>query len=92
MTEAPAQSSTAAADLVDSSSETVYSSADEITIKLKYLNDNLKIVKARPTEPIGDFKKYDTKRILLKMTNHFFLLLVFFVDGILMKNLMHENW
>lgn len=30
---------------------------DELTIKLKYLNDDLKIVKARPNEPIGDFKK-----------------------------------
>lgn len=30
---------------------------DELTIKLKYLNDDLKIVKARPNEAIGDFKK-----------------------------------
>lgn len=30
---------------------------DEITIKLKYLNDDLKIVRARPNEQIGDFKK-----------------------------------
>lgn len=35
--------------------ETVF--GDELTIKLKYLNDDLKIVKARPNEPIGDFKK-----------------------------------
>lgn len=28
----------------------------EIIIKLKYLNDDLKIVKARPNEAIGDFK------------------------------------
>lgn len=31
---------------------------DELTIKLKYLNDDLKIVKGRPTELIGDFKRY----------------------------------
>lgn len=30
---------------------------DELTIKLKYLNDDLKIVKGRPSELIGDFKK-----------------------------------
>lgn len=30
---------------------------NELTIKLKYLNDDLKIVKARALEPIGDFKK-----------------------------------
>lgn len=30
---------------------------NELTIKLKYLNDDLKVVKARPHEPIGDFKK-----------------------------------
>lgn len=30
---------------------------DELTIKLKYLNDDLKIVKGRPNELIGDFKK-----------------------------------
>lgn len=35
--------------------DTVY--GDELTIKLKYLNDDLKIVKARPNEAIGDFKK-----------------------------------
>lgn len=34
-----------------------YLSEEEITIKLKYLNDSMKIVKARPSEPIGDFKK-----------------------------------
>lgn len=32
---------------------------DELTIKLKYLNDDLKIVKGRPTELIGDFKRYE---------------------------------
>lgn len=30
---------------------------DELTIKLKYLNDDLRIVKGRPSELIGDFKK-----------------------------------
>lgn len=35
-----------------------YLSEEEITIKLKYLNDSMKIVKARPSEPIGDFKKW----------------------------------
>lgn len=39
------------------STEPTYSNSDEITIKLKYLNDDLKIVKARTNEPIGDFKK-----------------------------------
>lgn len=29
----------------------------EFTIKLKYLNDDLKLVTAKPTEAIGDFKK-----------------------------------
>lgn len=41
----------------DASNEATYSNNDEITIKLKYLNDDLKIVKARTNEPIGDFKK-----------------------------------
>lgn len=29
----------------------------ELTIKLKYLNDDLKLVTAKATEAIGDFKK-----------------------------------
>lgn len=37
--------------------ETNATYGDEITIKLKYLNDDLKIVRARPNEAIGDFKK-----------------------------------
>lgn len=41
-----------------SSTQSTHSNGDEITIKLKYLNDDLKIVKARTDEPIGDFKKY----------------------------------
>lgn len=50
--------STSHADVPSSAStEATYSNGDEITIKLKYLNDELKIVKARTNEPIGDFKK-----------------------------------
>lgn len=30
----------------------------EFRIKLKYLNDDLKLAKGSPSEPIGDFKKY----------------------------------
>ncbi|XP_031632918.1 transmembrane and ubiquitin-like domain-containing protein 1 [Contarinia nasturtii] len=44
-------------NISSASNEATYSSSDEITIKLKYLNDDLKIVKARTNEPIGDFKK-----------------------------------
>lgn len=40
-----------------SSQEPPVELGDELTIKLKYLNDDLKIVKARSNEPIGDFKK-----------------------------------
>lgn len=57
---------TASADVIDSNvtktaaidatdAEVIY--GDELTIKLKYLNDDLKIVKGRPSELIGDFKK-----------------------------------
>ncbi|XP_055322163.1 transmembrane and ubiquitin-like domain-containing protein 2 [Sitodiplosis mosellana] len=55
-----AESTSVAVDAENTSSasnEATYSSSDEITIKLKYLNDDLKIVKARTGEPIGDFKK-----------------------------------
>lgn len=38
-------------------SDADHSSNDEITIKLKYLNDSMRVVKAKPNEPIGDFKK-----------------------------------
>lgn len=31
---------------------------DEFRIKLKYLNDELRLVKGTPNEAIGDFKKY----------------------------------
>lgn len=57
-----AQSTSVATDAENSSSapsDVTHSSSDEITIKLKYLNDDLKIVKARTSEPIGDFKKYE---------------------------------
>lgn len=37
--------------------DAVHEYGDELTIKLKYLNDDLKIVKGRPSELIGDFKK-----------------------------------
>lgn len=59
--EETAQSTSNGADADNTSSasnEATYSNSDEITIKLKYLNDDLKIVKARTNEPIGDFKKY----------------------------------
>lgn len=61
------QSTSIGADAENTSSasnEATYSSNDEITIKLKYLNDDLKIVKARTNEPIGDFKKYDFSSLL----------------------------
>lgn len=71
------------ADVISSaSSEPTYSSSDEITIKLKYLNDDLKIVKARTNEPIGDFKKYGIfcfliiKSLFLMITCFFLLSLI----------------
>lgn len=53
-----AQSTSNAAVTSNATTEATYANGDEITIKLKYLNDELKIVKARTNEPIGDFKKY----------------------------------
>lgn len=37
---------------------------NEIRIKLKYLNDDLKLVKGSTSEAIGDFKKYKNQFLL----------------------------
>lgn len=42
---------------------------NEIRIKLKYLNDDLKLVKGTANEAIGDFKKYKIQIKLKRKTN-----------------------
>lgn len=46
-------SSTASVDAVDQTAD----GGDEITIKLKFINDDQKVVTGRPREMLGDFKK-----------------------------------
>lgn len=80
------------AEVIDSASSDVTDSINnEITIKLKYLNDDLKIVKAKTNEPIGDFKKYAPFRKfffspLKKSFRKIILMFIFLTDEISMKS------
>lgn len=83
-------SDTPTVDNVDSNlSNSDYLAEEEITIKIKYLNDSMKTVKARPSEPIGDFKKYVLNSVKLHFVFHCKLAFRFHLPKIgepLMKN------
>lgn len=57
----------------------------DITIKLKYINDDLKLVDGKLHEQLGDFKKYQLYIISM------FWLINLFLDVIFMENYLQIN-